>query len=553
MKILAVDDKPDNLDLLCQILEEDHEVVTAGSGEACMALATEHKPHLILLDVMMPGMNGFEVLAQLKENPETRPIYVVFLTARYRDTDRIIRGLDMGAFDYITKPVEDELLLAKVRCVERFIQMERALEEAKVAAERANASKGIFLATMSHEIRTPLSCVLGLLQQYDPAGLSAGDREKLDLIRQSSQSLHLLLNDVLDFATIESGKMTFVANDFNLREVVNRVVKPMRFLAVNRGLDLTVQVDAAVPKCARGDELRVRQVLNNLLSNAVKFTRQGQVTLRVQKLPTTGSGTLNLAFTVEDTGVGIPEGNHADLFDAFTQVDNSLSRVHDGTGLGLAICKRVVELMGGSIVLESQPGKGSVFRATIGLEVAKLTTSNRHGSTQAPKTPPLSILLVEDEPVSRRVSQGFLELGGHAVAHAQNGFEAVKQVLRNSYDLILMDLRMPHMSGIEATQRIRCLEDPVKSSVPIIALTADVVKDNLQKCLDTGMQAVLTKPIDLGTLNQTLHRVSGSESGLGPAHDSEPTPASGGNARPSTRRNAACGCDVGQSGKHALH
>jgi CheY-like chemotaxis protein len=336
--------------------------------------------------------------------------------------------------------------------------------------------------------------------------LTLNNRQKLELMHTSSIHLGTVINHILDFSKIESGKMLLVNETFSVVHLIEEVAEISQSMAKQKGLGFTVIIDPLIPKWVIGDEGKLKQVLFNLTNNALKFTQKGTITLRAQlQSERLMDKKTQLTLLIEDTGIGIPAEKLTSLFDAFSQVDNSLSRSFNGTGLGLAISKQLMHLMGGEISVQSIHGQGSTFQMQIGLIKGESLPTPPPSKTANSLS--LSILLVEDEMVSQMVARGFLEESGHQVELAENGPDAIKLAENNLYDIILMDLRMPGMNGLEATRRIRKLDNPLHSQVPIVALTADVVKDTLQECLNNGMQRVLTKPIVLGELNRTFQEV----------------------------------------------
>jgi two-component system, sensor histidine kinase len=299
--------------------------------------------------------------------------------------------------------------------------------------------------------------------------------------------------------------VSLVLDDFSVVDLVQEVADTFRSVAEQKELVLKVYINPQIPEWIRGDDGKLRQVLFNLIGNALKFTKDGSVTIRVDQIIKSGEQEIMLTFVVEDTGIGIPKEKLSSLFDAFSQLDSSLSRSFGGTGLGLAISQHLVDMMGGKITVHSIPNQGSVFQFQVCFSLGERPRVCE--SMEASTIPSLSILLVEDEMVSQMVSKGFLEDYGHMVMLAENGPEAVKLAKNNKFDIILMDLRMPEMSGLEATRIIRGFDDPIYAQVPIMALTADVVKDTLQECLDNGMQRALTKPVDPDELHRAFHEV----------------------------------------------
>ena len=540
-KILLVDDKFENLVALEKVLAGfDVEFVRALSGNEALMETFMHDFALAIVDVQMPEMDGYEVVELMRQEEKTKLLPVIFVSAIYKEDFHVVKGIETGAVDFIPKPIIPSILKGKVkvfldlyiyrtqledkveartrelkkaneRLNEEILERRKAnhvAEKAKKRAEEADRLKSSFLANMSHEIRTPMNGIIGMADILRTTELSPQQEEYLDIIESSGKTLLAIINDILDLTKIESNQMTLEMVSFNLRDEIRNIIKLLEKKASDKGLELGVEVEESVPELVNGDPVRTKQILLNLLSNGVKFTEQGHVKLMASTLKDTNKVS-KILFKVEDTGMGISRDSISKLFNEFSQSDTSITRKFGGTGLGLAISKKLTRMMGGEIGVESEPGKGSTFWFTI--EFMKENVEEPIDKIKTQKMEPginLRILLVEDNLINQKVALFNLKQLGHTADLAENGKIAFEKFKTNSYDVILMDIMMPEMDGLEATKHIREWEEKndIKphEKIHIIAMTANALKGDKEKYLKNGMDDYISKPFQQEDLAAVL-------------------------------------------------
>jgi len=535
--ILIVDDCPENLQLLGKILKSfGFDYIIANSGKEALTKIEKSDVDLILLDIMMPEMDGFEVCKILKSNKKTTDIPVIMLTALL-ETKNLVRAFEVGALDYIVKPVKPSELHSRINThlklkrevfarkkVELELEKQKenleylvqeqviALKDALAKEEVANKMKDDFLSTISHEIRTPINGILGICQLLQSDKKSSQEQRYIDIIFNSSKYLHKILTEILDFSKLQKHILKVNEDVFSLKETLQEVFDLKKTEISKKALKYIINFDENIAELYLGDSRRIQQIVINLLDNAIKFTQKGSIFLNV-KTKACDENIDEIFISIVDTGIGISENKINFVFEKFTQIDSSSTRKHNGSGLGLAISQELARLMNGNIALESSIGKGSSFTFNLKMKITKKTKINKNKIKKIINRAPsdrIKTLIVDDNSSNRFIAELMLQDLGCETDFAENGYQAVQFAHIKKYDIIFMDCMMPVLNGFDATLQIRENEKAIKQEpTPIIALTGNNGENDTKQSLNSGMNEHLVKPIMKDVFREILVKYCG--------------------------------------------
>jgi len=524
-KILIIDDEKLNHVVLDNILNHEYTVLMTANGSTALRIVEENMPDIILLDIVMPDIDGFDVLTKLKSNEKTKNIPVIIITG-LTSIENEERALALDAVDFIHKPFNPSIVKARIHHQIQIVNHVRAFEQyTQTQSDKSTMEeKSKFFARMSHEMRTPLNAVIGLAElTLEAEELNEGTRENVENICNAGESLLGIVNDILDFSKMESGKLKLVPAEYEFPGMISSVITQSVMWKDEKPIELALNIDENIPYNLTGDELRIKQILNNLLSNAFKYTKSGTVELIVKSEAKGDTDDILLVMSVKDSGIGIKKGFIEFLFHDYAQADVASNKNIVGTGLGLPITKMIADMMGGTIEVESEYGKGSVFTVklpqkyksgnVLGKKIVKELNNFQYRGKRRKKLlsriclPYARVLVVDDVSTNLDVAKGMMkpyEMQIDCVTSGQQAIDAIKNE-NVKYNAIFMDHMMPEMDGIEAARIIREeIGTEYAKKIPIIVFTANAVAGNEEMFLSKGFQGFVSKPVDIMSLDAVI-------------------------------------------------
>ncbi len=523
-KILIVDDEPDFEELIKQkfkrkIQTGEYQFDFARNGVVALEKIIDNQSHytLVFTDINMPEMDGLSLLGKINE---LDPPFKTIVVSAYSDMEKIRTAMNKGAFDFLTKPVDFidfEITLKKSiseyqKITEGILAKEDLLfaQIAKDRAEQSEKFKQQFLSNMSHEIRTPLNAIKGMTLMLLKEKLEENQQKNLEIIRKSTDNLIVIINDILDLSKIQAGKLELEKIDFSIQETIQNVYELLKFKADEKHLDFLIVFSDNLPEAVIGDPVRLGQILMNLAGNSLKFTEAGSVTVAANVL-LKEADSATIEFSISDTGIGMTPEQLEKIFESFSQASNETHRKFGGTGLGLTISKSLVELMNGNLCVKSVYGQGTTFYFSVEFIIGDKTKIETHlnSNIEVPVIKNISILLFEDNLFNQIAAEQILKssIEGLNLEIADNGLIGFEKLQQKDYDIVLMDIQMPELDGYQATQKIRSELEGSRKNIPIIAMTANAIKEETMNCIAVGMDDFITKPFEPNNLLIKIHKL----------------------------------------------
>lgn len=522
INILLIDNIDNVNTLKSSLIEENFNIFITESIEKALQICINNHISIAIVAIDIPHQNGFNFINKIKSNPNTQHIVVIFTIDHSATSEFIVKGLKKGAVDYLYKPFDLSVTIAKIHAMVTLVniqneikQKNKELQESKEElfkaiddTRRSTIIKENFLANMSHEIRTPLNAIIGLINLLKDSSSDNNQKKLIELMGFSSNALLGIVNDILESAKIDAGKVEIVRSKTDIVKLIRTISDLIKPMANAKGLNLTCEIADNTPIYIMADALRLNQILLNIINNAIKFTHKGKISIGLKPLEFTEDRVL-LEFFIKDTGIGIPKASIKKIFTRFEQVEDKTWQEFGGTGLGLSIVKRLIELKGGNLHIESEVDKGTSFTFSNWYNLAEDLIPKQESEPNKQQDPidEILILLVDDNPLNQFIVVEMLKDWNIDVDVANNGLEAFEKIKIRNYKLILMDTHMPVMNGNETTKKIRKELTSVKRNIPIISFSASVIENEKKAAKNAGVDDFMEKPFEPSLLVKKIRKL----------------------------------------------
>ncbi len=524
INLLIIDNGENTRTLMSSLIDENFNIFTTKSAEKAFHICRDNEISIAIISMEMPEIDSYALIGKIKNDPTTENIMIIITLTDVDDSESVVEGLNKGAIDYLHKPFDLNIIVAKIRSLVKLvhsrneiIELNKKLKKSKEELTKAIGEtqkntiiKENFLANMSHEIRTPLNAIIGLINLLKGSSVDNSQKKLLKLMGFSSNALLGIVNDILESAKIDAGKVEIINAKISIIKLIKSVCDLIRPMANEKGLNLICEISAETPAFIMADALRLNQILLNIINNSIKFTHHGEIVISLKPLELTDTQVL-LEFSIRDTGIGIPDESIKTIFTRFEQVEDKTWQGFGGTGLGLSIVKRLIELKGGNLQIESKVGQGTKLTFTNWYTLAddineNLTSEDIYQSNSTDDD--ILILLVDDNPVNQFIVVEMLKEWNIEVDIANNGLEALEKLKDNNYKLILMDTHMPIMNGNEATKKIRNEMSSSKKDIPIISFSASVIENEKDEAKSAGVNDFIDKPFEPTSLVKKIRKLT---------------------------------------------